>query len=65
MNNKSEEQNEWISKNEICKTTYDSDDKCNQVGTGCEWKLQGSYVNENNETISYDAHCSNIDPYPK
>lgn len=65
MNNKSEEQKEWISKNDICKTTYSSDDKCNEEGTGCTWKPPGSYVNENNEKIDYDEHCSNIIPYPK
>ena len=62
MNNQSEE-NEWTLKNDICKTTYSSNDKCNEEGTGCTWKLSGSYINEKNETIDYDAHCSNSDPY--
>lgn len=63
--NKTDEQNEWLSRNEICKSTYSNEDACNAEGTGCKWKEAGSYVDENNKTVNYEEHCSNWDKYPK
>lgn len=62
--NKTDEQKMWISKNEICKSVYDDENKCNVDGTGCKWKYYNSYVNEKNEIVTQPAYCSNLELYP-
>lgn len=62
--NKTDNQKIWVSKNEICKSAYEDETKCNVNGTGCKWQYMGSSINEKNETITNPAHCSNVEPYP-